>query len=96
MKANSKTDFTIESVRETYEKVYNRNKISPMQKIRLKAWLYHSESRHKNGNSPFHFNNYIHALGKQTYLEYIDFGLIDCEDLGGKEKTKEIINNWYR
>jgi hypothetical protein len=97
MKANiEKVDFTIENVRETYQEMYNGKHVSPILKISLKAWLYHSESRHRNNNPPFQFDHYTHAIGKQTILEYIEFDLIDCEDLGGKEQVKEIVGNWYR
>jgi len=92
---NEKTTLTIQDVRETYEKMYKQKRIHPMQKIKLKAWLYHSESRHRNGNAPFLFQNYTHAVGKQIYMEYINFGLIDCEDLGGKEEAFQIIKSYY-
>ena len=90
-----KVDFTIETVREKYEEMYNIRKANPIYKLELKAWLYHSESRHKNGNPPFRFEHYTHALGKQTLLDYIEFNLIDCDDLGGKEKAKQIVINYY-
>lgn len=90
-----KKELTIESVRETYQEMYNQGRINDMTKIKLKCWLYHSESRNKNGNPPFQFDHYVHALDKQFYLEFIEFGLIDCEDLGGKEKAKEIVTNYY-
>lgn len=93
---SKKAELSIEEVRKEVEEMYNGRRIHPMEKIRLKAWLYHSESRHKNGNPPFQYDHYTHAVGKQLYLEYIQFGLIDCEDLGGKEKANEIVNNYYR
>ncbi|PLS19001.1 hypothetical protein CVD28_00950 [Bacillus sp. M6-12] len=90
-----KKDITIESVRESYQEMYNEGRINDMTKIKLKCWLYHSESRNKNGNPPFLFENYVHALGKETYLDYIKFGLINCDDIGGKEKANEIVMNWF-
>lgn len=90
-----KAELTIQSVREEFEQMNNGRHINDMTKIKLKCWLYHSESRNKNGNPPFLFSNYVHALGKQTYLEYIQFGLINCDDLGGKEKAKEVVENWF-
>lgn len=91
-----KPEMTIQSVREDFEQMYNERRINDMTKIKLKCWLYHSESRNKNGNPPFLFDNYVHALGKETYLDYIKFGLIDCEDLGGKEKAREVVENWFQ
>lgn len=91
-----KAKLTIEDVRESYQSMYNSVRIHPMEKIRLKAWLYHSESRNRNGNPPFQYEHYTHAVGKQLYLDYIEFGLIDCEDLGGKDKAISIISNYYR
>lgn len=66
-----------------------------MTKIQCKCWVYHSESRIKNNNEPFTFSNYIHRLGKDFYLEYIGFGFIDCDDIGGKEKAIEVVENWF-
>ena len=70
-------------------------KTNTMVKIKIKCWQWHSKSRIKNGNEPFTFENYNHSLGKQTYLDYIEMGFIDCDDLGGKDKAVEAVNHWF-
>lgn len=88
--------LTIEDVRKDVEKLLAAsNRVNDMTKIRAKCWLYHSESRTKNGNQPFTFNTYTHHLNKQIYLCYIEHDLIDCTDLGGKEKAIKIVEKWY-
>lgn len=87
-------DLTIEQVREQFQTMYSKRN-NDMGKIRLKAWLYHSESRHKNGNPPFTFSNYTHADDKHMYLDHIRFDLIDCTDIGGKEKAAETVEKWF-
>lgn len=66
-----------------------------MTKIQCKCWTSHSESRVKNGNKPFEFSNFIHGLGKDFYLDYIKLDLIDCDDLGGKEKAIAVVGHWF-
>lgn len=88
--------LTIEDVRKRAEGMLsNRRRINDMTVIKVKCWLYHSESRHKNGNEPFSFDNYVHHLGKETYLSHIEFDMIDCSDIGGKKRAIEIVNRWY-
>lgn len=87
-------DVTIEQVRESYQRRTSR-RTNDMEKIRLKCWLYHSESRHKNGNPPFRYENYTCAEDKFLYLNHIQFDLIDCEEFGGKEKATEIVEKWF-
>lgn len=94
IRRNKKEELTIEKVRTQFAEFYSERN-NDMEKIKLKAWLYHSESRHKNGNPPFEYRNYTHADIKSTYLDYIRFDLIDCEDIGGKEKAIEIVERWY-
>jgi hypothetical protein len=84
----------IKDVYKTVDTLLSR-KTNDMTKIKIKCWVYHSKSRLKNGNEPFEFNDYIHGLGKDFYLEYIDFGFIDCDDLGGKDKAIEVVKKWF-
>lgn len=86
--------MTIEEVNEVANNMLTR-RTNDMTKIQCKCWVYHSKSRIKNGNEPFTFSNYIHGLGKDFYLEYINFGFIDCHDIGGKEKAIEIVEKWF-
>lgn len=71
------------------------SRTNTMTKLKIKCWQWHSKSRLKNGNEPFTFNEYSHVLGKQTYLDYIEIGLIDCNDIGGKDKAIEAVNHWF-
>lgn len=91
---HAKEELTIEKVRKQFKDAYNKRN-NAMGKIRLKAWLYHAESRHRNGNPPFSFSNYTHADDKHMYLDYIRFDLIDCSDIGGKEKANEVVEKWF-
>lgn len=86
--------MTIDTVYQTVYYKLSRN-INSMTKIQLKCWVYHSESRVKNGNDPFKFDDYIHRLGKDFYLDYIHFDFIDCEEFGGKDNAIEIVNRWF-
>lgn len=86
--------MTIDEVLETAGNMLSR-RTNDMTKIQCKCWVYHSKSRVKNGNEPFKFNDYIHGLGKDFYLEYIKFNFIDCDDIGGKDKAVAIVNRWF-
>jgi len=74
---------TIEEVRKIFNNDYNGCCLTT--KLQLKAWLYHSESRNKNGNKPFEFYNYTEKMNDKYYLEQVKLNIIDCSDLGGKE-----------
>ncbi|MEC4565380.1 hypothetical protein L8C07_05435 [Paenibacillus sp. CMAA1739] len=74
---------TIKSVRNDYREAYNG--CSWLTKVVLKCWLSHSESRNKNNNYPFSFENYTNHLSVRDYIEQIELDMIDCEDIGGKD-----------
>ena len=86
--------MTLDEVKKTVSDMLSR-RTNEMTKIQCKCWLYHSTSRTKNGNEPFKFDNYIHGLGKDFYFDYIRFNLIDCDDLGGKEKAMAVVEKWF-
>lgn len=87
--------MTFEEVEETAKQMlYQRT--NDMTKIKIKCWSYHSKSRIKNGNEPYSFVEFSHNLGKQTYLDYIEYNLIDCSDIGGKESAIQVIEIWFR
>ena len=86
--------MSIEEVRQQAEKMLSR-RMNDYSKIEVKCWVYHSESRVRNGNEPFTFSNYSHCLGKDVPLDYIKWDLIDVSDIGGKEKAIEVVNRWY-
>lgn len=86
--------MTIEEVRQQAEEMLSR-RMNDYSKIEVKCWVYHSESRVRNGNPPFTFKNYSHCLGKDVPLDYIKWDLIDVSDIGGKEKAIEVVNRWY-
>ena len=51
---------TIEEARKEFNQSYeNCNK---MTKIMLKCWLNHAESRNRNNNKPFTFDNYTEKM----------------------------------
>ena len=85
------------SIEEVYKQAKEMlsDKMCDMSKIEVKCWVYHSESRVRNGNPPFTFENYSHCLGSSVPLDYIKFDLIDVSDLGGKEAATEIVKRWY-
>jgi hypothetical protein len=74
---------TIEEVRRLFDISYDGCHI--MTKIQLKAWKNHSESRHKNNNKPFTFDNYTTHLRDKDCLEQVKLDIIDCSDIGGKD-----------
>ena len=86
--------MTIERVYETVNQMLSR-RTNEMTKIQCKCWVYHSESRAKNGNEPFEFSNYIRGLDKHFYLDYIKYNFINCDDLGGKEKVVAVVERWF-
>ena len=81
---------TIESVREGYKLLYKKSNI--YTKIALKAWLNHSESRHRNNNPPYTFENYDRHMNYYFYIEQIELGMINCDDIGGKEFAINYLN----
>lgn len=86
--------MSINEVHEIAQRMLSR-RVNEMTKIEVKCWVYHSESRIKNNNEPFRFDDYSHCLGKQTYLDYIKYNLIDCSDIGGKENAINTVEKWF-
>ena len=82
---------TIEKVRAIFNVSYPDCHI--LTKIQLKAWLHHSESRTKNGNEPFTFENYSRHLRDADCLEQVKLNMIDCDDIGGKEEVIKYLEN---
>ncbi|WP_416148502.1 hypothetical protein ACM26V_19910 [Salipaludibacillus sp. HK11] len=76
---------TIEEVRETIENIYEGRHIRT--KIELKSWSYHSEKSNQEGNLPIAFQDYVSNMKDIDYLRQVKLDLLDCEDLGGKEKV---------
>jgi len=83
----------LEEVQSDYNSMYNI--VNEMTKIKLKCWLQHSQSRVNNNNPPFEFETIARVLCKNDYLDRINYGMIDCNDLGGKEMAIEIVERWY-
>lgn len=82
----------IENVREEYKEMYEICNV--ITQVKLKCWLNHSESRHRNGNKPFTFNNYTnHMRYANSYIEQIRLGMIDVSDIGDNEAVIEYIKN---
>lgn len=86
--------LTVEEIHNVANRMLSRN-LNDMMKIQMKCWVYHSVNRIKNGNEPFTLDNFNYKLGMDTFLDYINLGLIDCDDLGGKEKAIEVIKKWF-
>lgn len=86
--------MNIESVKKSADAMLS-SRMNDMSKIEVKCWVYHSESRVRNGNEPFTFENYSHCLGATVPIDYIKYDLINVEDLGGKENAIEIVKRWY-
>ena len=86
--------MNIEKVRKEAEEML-LERLHDYSKIEVKCWVYHSESRIRNGNEPFTFENYSYCLGKDVPLDYIKWDLIDVSDIGGKEKAIEVVIRWY-
>ena len=80
---------TIEEVRQTIENVYGQ--CQTRTKIELKAWSYHSEYSHQNGEYPLAFQDYVSNFKDEDYLKQIQLDMLDCEDLGGKEKAVKYL-----
>lgn len=88
--------MNINEVRKKAEEMLSYpHRMNDYSKIEVKCWLYHSESRVKNGNQPFKFENYSRRLDKHVPLNYIKYDLIDVSDIGGKEKAIEVVNRWF-
>jgi hypothetical protein len=82
---------TITEVKEFLEEHYDKANI--WNKIQMKAWSYHSVSRTINNNPPFTFNNYTHHMNEKYYIEQINLGMIECDDIGGKESAIKFLED---
>jgi hypothetical protein len=85
---------TIENARNEYNNTYNR--VNPITKVKLKCWINHSESRHRNNHEPYTFNTYQHCMRTCDLVEQINLNMIDISDLfdGDKDKLIEYIKCW--
>lgn len=81
----------LEDVRETINKTYKGCQFRT--KIELKSWSYHSESSNQNGNYPLPFGDYVSNMKEVDYLKQVKLDLLNCEDLGGKQKVIEYLTN---
>lgn len=80
---------TIEEAREKFRILYDRSSLR--NKLVLKCWMYHSESRNRNGNLPFDYYNYTMHLRNCDIKEQIELKMIDCEDIGGVEVALKVL-----
>lgn len=71
------------------------SKTSILTKLQVKCWVYHSESRVKNGHEPFSLFAFSHDLPKSFYVDYITLGLISCDDIGGKDHVLSYLEDWF-
>jgi hypothetical protein len=92
MSINDQSGITlIENVRDQFKKSYEGS--HTLTKIMLKAWMNHSESRTKNNNPPFTFNNYVNHMSEVDYLEQVKLNIINVDDLGGKEEVIKYLED---
>jgi hypothetical protein len=84
---------TLDAVLEQYSNKIDKGSI--FSKVKLKCWLQHSESRHRNGNMPFTLSNYANHMNNDLYLEHVLLDLIDCLDLGGKEAVVSYLTKLH-
>jgi hypothetical protein len=82
---------TIENVRDQFKKSFEGSHM--LTRIMMKAWLNHSESRTKNGNPPFTFNNYVRYMNDADYLEQVKLNVFNVDDIGGKEEVVRFLEN---
>ncbi|PYZ94683.1 hypothetical protein CR194_03895 [Salipaludibacillus keqinensis] len=80
---------TIEEVRKTIESTYDQCQVRT--KIELKAWSHHAENSHQQGDYPIPFQDYIKDKSDEEYLRQVELGLLDCKDLGGREKVSAYL-----
>lgn len=78
-------EITIEDVRKECEEDFYF--CCYITRIYLTSWLQHSESRHKNGHSPFPFSTYLDVMREIDLLDNAKLGVFDCGRLGGVEKV---------
>lgn len=83
---------TIEDARMRFKRDYDI--CHTLTKLELKCWINHSESRHRNNNPPFTFNNYIRHMGIREVLEQVELDMINCDDLGGKDTIIEFLKKY--
>jgi len=87
------TGLTVKQVQKEYDHIYPI--VNKMTKIKLKCWMYYTKSRANNKHTSIPFDMYTYRLPPSHYIEFIYYGSIDCEDLGGKEAAIKIVETWY-
>ena len=90
-KVNNDGLTSIEVAREEYQNAYEG--CHWLTKLMLKCWINHSESRNRNGNKPFTFDNYTNHMDDRFYLEQVELNIVDCSDIGGKEEIVLKLKN---
>ncbi|KOS69348.1 hypothetical protein AEA09_12785 [Lysinibacillus contaminans] len=84
---------TIEKVRTEYKRMIRKKSISLLTKVELKAWLTHSERRHKNGHQPFIFEKYTRHMTIQLYIDQVTSNVLDVSEFGEKETVLDFLEN---
>jgi hypothetical protein len=84
---------TIEEARRQYEKMNTYGSL--YARVILKCWINHSESRNRNNNPPFTYENYQHHMRIVDCVEQIKLNMIDVEDLGGKEQVITMLTSGF-
>lgn len=85
---------TIESI-EKFAEALLKTRSNDMYKLEVRAWVYHSKSRIKNGNEPFPFTPYRYS--GVVLLDYIRFGFINVSDIGdgSTEYAMSVVQKWF-
>ena len=82
---------TIIKVRTEYKRMISKKSISLLTKVELKAWLIHSESRHKKGHLPFTFKKYTRHMTIQLYIDQVTSNVLDVSEFGEKDTVLDFL-----
>ena len=86
--------LSLDEAREEYSRLYSI--VNDATKIKLKCWLYYCESRNEGGKKAMPFGQYKRMITSADCMSFVRGMIIDCSDIGGYERAKEIIANNMR
>ncbi len=76
-------EITIEEVKDQYI----------LNVVKLKSWLEYCLSAAKDGLNPCKLVDYLREMGNELFIEQVGFGVVDVDELGGKDLVIEVIKN---
>lgn len=75
------------------------NRLYPMSaevtKVQLKCWLYYCECRARGGKDALPFPAFKKYMRAVDYIDMLNGMIIDCSDLGGVARAKDLIYQRY-